>query len=768
MKLQRFLSAILIAAFLTACGCSDPAHAAQNATSINFLLSQVRASGTVLAGGKVYFYAAGTSTPKTVWLNRSKQTAAANPYTLDANGTAQLYGDGIYRIVIKDTAGVTKYDRDNQAFKDPAGYAYDLAEYASLNAAVAAIGSTPATIQYAADTTLTGHLTIPANIELQPINGAKINLGGYVLYCPQWQTGRWPQAQMFTGNGTVTGLTDAIPQWWGAKGDGATDDTSAVNKALAASKSVYLPVTAASYVVDGNTGLILFSGSTLYSNGAWVKLKAGSYGSTAYLINTAPGQDGSYNAGLAVVEKVTVKGINFDGNMANVAGSATGINLYKVLEARVSDCYIKNLPGAVGGGYGIISWYSNNVWITRVKIDRTDRQNIAIWETKGAHIDQCDLNYSETRDNILVSSNTLTDDGGITHYPSYQTSYATITNTKCVNTSASGTHVIRFSGGSSGVVENCELTSNGTKQGVYIVDVLHHTVRISKCTITSCSYGVEVASDTDANQEAKYVSIVDNKIIGCEYGIKYNTNGTVNVIGNRILNTVNQPLLLAFCPDKVVTGNIIDGGNTYVSIRAELGGTTIFANNTITGLTHATLGLFVIGEVSANPIITGNVVEGNTANVISCTVGGTIFGNSVTTVTASVAKVTAFNGIRQVYGTSTPSSGTWGINDRIIRQPAVAGQPKAWVCTVAGTSGTLNGGATTANTTATSSTIVVSSVTGLAVGNYITVAGIGGTTTKRVTAIDGLNVTIDTAATNTVAAGAVSFVNPTFVSEGNL
>lgn len=84
------------------------------ALQFDFLLSQVRNSTGSLAGGKVYFYAAGGSTPKDVYLDINKTPpAAANPYTLDANGTAHLYGDGNYRIVIKTAAGVTVYDRDN-------------------------------------------------------------------------------------------------------------------------------------------------------------------------------------------------------------------------------------------------------------------------------------------------------------------------------------------------------------------------------------------------------------------------------------------------------------------------------------------------------------------------------------------------------------------------------------------------------------------------------------------------------------------------------
>lgn len=82
------------------------------ASQFDFLFSQVRTSSQgALVGGKIYFYYPATSTLKTVWLDNNESTIANNPYTLDANGTAQLYGSGTYRIVIKDSGGVIRFDR---------------------------------------------------------------------------------------------------------------------------------------------------------------------------------------------------------------------------------------------------------------------------------------------------------------------------------------------------------------------------------------------------------------------------------------------------------------------------------------------------------------------------------------------------------------------------------------------------------------------------------------------------------------------------------
>lgn len=185
-----------------------------NAQTFQFLLSQVRASGVVLSGGKVYFYAAGTQNLKTVWLDRGKTTEAANPYTLDANGTAQVFGDGLYDVVIKDASNVTKYEWENISIRDISGNVYDVADYASLAAAVASIGSTPATLQYATDQTTTANLVIPANVELLPLNGAKINHGAFTISYTG-STARWPLAQVFNGTGMVSGIHEAWADWFG-------------------------------------------------------------------------------------------------------------------------------------------------------------------------------------------------------------------------------------------------------------------------------------------------------------------------------------------------------------------------------------------------------------------------------------------------------------------------------------------------------------------------------------------------------------------------
>lgn len=84
------------------------------AIQIEFLLSGVVDPTTYvpLTEGTVYFYAAGTSTAKNVWTEKEK-TNAYTSFELSAGGLKQLYGDGIYKVVVKDVDDAIVYTWDD-------------------------------------------------------------------------------------------------------------------------------------------------------------------------------------------------------------------------------------------------------------------------------------------------------------------------------------------------------------------------------------------------------------------------------------------------------------------------------------------------------------------------------------------------------------------------------------------------------------------------------------------------------------------------------
>ena len=67
-------------------------------------------NGTPLAGASITTYIMDTSTPKATWLDPQQSALQTNPAILDAAGRVRLYGDGDYRLVLKDILGNLIWD----------------------------------------------------------------------------------------------------------------------------------------------------------------------------------------------------------------------------------------------------------------------------------------------------------------------------------------------------------------------------------------------------------------------------------------------------------------------------------------------------------------------------------------------------------------------------------------------------------------------------------------------------------------------------------
>lgn len=73
------------------------------------------ANGDPLSGGKLYSYAAGTSTPLDTYTTRAGDVANSNPVILDANGEADVWtAQGVlYKFVLTNSANVVQWTVDN-------------------------------------------------------------------------------------------------------------------------------------------------------------------------------------------------------------------------------------------------------------------------------------------------------------------------------------------------------------------------------------------------------------------------------------------------------------------------------------------------------------------------------------------------------------------------------------------------------------------------------------------------------------------------------
>lgn len=125
----------------------------------------IDANGHPYAGGKIFTYIPGTSTPKATYTDDNGGTPNTNPIVLDMAGRAGIFGDGLYRFVVEDAEGNLVYDDVTSSLVSQAMAPVVIA--ADLATARAAMGVTgaiqaEALIRFQADQALEAGLLLTA------------------------------------------------------------------------------------------------------------------------------------------------------------------------------------------------------------------------------------------------------------------------------------------------------------------------------------------------------------------------------------------------------------------------------------------------------------------------------------------------------------------------------------------------------------------------------------------------------------------------------
>lgn len=272
---------------------------------------------------------------------------------------------------------------------------------------------------------------------------------------------------------------------------------------------------------------------------------------------------------------------------------------------------------------------------------------------------------------------------------------------------------------------------------------------------------------------------------GCTFILGNASNAKFALYDNPTGARINGPFQYIGCHfEGFGTGNVIhyfdipDTGETTVDSLHHMAGSTVVSNNTVWvdyDRTAVNKKLTLYGsnfqrtnlppDVSKFPFY-ANVLNRTTFEQQKATAVVFDF------ITLSRVFADTFNGNDtqalarpyEIASDALPTAGQWMKGTTITKASPTVGQPVGWKCTVSGTLGTLNGGATTVAVEASSTHIVqLSSATDIFVGCKLAF----GASLRYVRAVSGTTVYLNSAVSAT-AGSAVAFSPPTFVALPNL
>jgi len=289
-------------------------------------------SGNVLTGGKIYTYAAGTTTNQTTYTSATGVTAHSNPIILDASGrvpSGEIWlTDGLsYKFLVKTSTEVLIGSYDN-VIGINSNFINFLTETEIQTATAGQTVFTLTTMQYQPNT---NSLTVYVDgvnqydgvsysyVETNSTTvtfSAGLHVGALVKFTTaQTLSSGVTDASLVTydppfANSVLTNVENKLSETvsvkdFGAVGDGVTDDTAAFAAAVSAAQGKTILIPAGQYLIDTDAGSIVLEEVCLQGefvlDGSSASVETGS----VILIT------GTTNSPFKIRRGTSIKGLNF-------------------------------------------------------------------------------------------------------------------------------------------------------------------------------------------------------------------------------------------------------------------------------------------------------------------------------------------------------------------------------------------------------------------------------------------------------------------------
>lgn len=296
---------------------------ATKAQIIDFLLAGYtdQAQDQPLSGGTVEVYLAGTLNTAYVWDDRGKTlptTTGRSTITLDAYGRAEVYGDGVYKFIIKDSGGATVETIDGAEYLSIDSGGFTVKTKAALKAID--VSQIPdGTVAYMQGRNSVGDGG--AGHFFRDSSDLSVSVGDLSVVDPQEGIYVVTTGDAANGSDGAWVRLNQRPldiRWVGASIDGVTNDTTAVNAAIAFKGDILVPV-------GSNGGVCLVTGPIsllsdtrlIFEEGAIFKADSDS---TSHILGCSSASD-SITINNPEVDGDNIRGLNGYGFGSNTTNS---------------------------------------------------------------------------------------------------------------------------------------------------------------------------------------------------------------------------------------------------------------------------------------------------------------------------------------------------------------------------------------------------------------------------------------------------------------